>query len=193
MEVLNAESCSAGIQYSTTPRAKTSRLCEAQIFEIGSRYPELGHESCDAGALVSGVPVSRYLGCILFGRHRVKDRLVRQSRRKLRQSRRKLTHSGVPDHRKLLKTNWAEESRHGWCVSDTAGECFQNRRYVSLTSCEIRALSTFSGSPLLASACLLSRAFLKECLDLVFKGVFVHHACVRLGDLPVAVNKQGHR
>src|SRR3979411_694181 len=44
-----------------------------------------------------------------------------------------------------------------------------------------------------SAATSLSRALLKECLDLLFKGVFVHHACVRLGDLPVAVNKQGHR
>src|ERR1700730_10746627 len=45
---------------------------------------------------------------------------------------------------------------------------------------------------MLASATLLGRAFLKECLYLLFKGAFVHHACVRLGDLPVAVNEQGH-
>ena len=45
--------------------------------------------------------------------------------------------------------------------------------------------------PSLASI-LLSGAFLKECLDFLFKGIFVHHACMRLGNLSVAVNKQGH-
>jgi hypothetical protein len=39
---------------------------------------------------------------------------------------------------------------------------------------------------------LLSRASAKERLDLILKGVFVHHACVRLGNPPVAVDKQGH-
>lgn|ERR1035437_11151228 len=40
---------------------------------------------------------------------------------------------------------------------------------------------------------LISRALAKERLDLILKGVFVHHACVRLGNLPVAVNEQSHR
>jgi hypothetical protein len=43
------------------------------------------------------------------------------------------------------------------------------------------------------AATLLSRALQKECLNLPFKGIFVHHACVRLGDLPVAANEQRHR
>jgi len=40
---------------------------------------------------------------------------------------------------------------------------------------------------------LISRALAKERLDLVLKGAFVHHACVRLGNLPAAVNEQSHR
>jgi len=40
---------------------------------------------------------------------------------------------------------------------------------------------------------LISRALAKERLDLILKGVLVHHACVRLGNLPVAVNEQSHR
>jgi hypothetical protein len=40
---------------------------------------------------------------------------------------------------------------------------------------------------------LISKALAKERLDLILKGVFVYHACVRLGNLPVTVNEQSHR
>jgi hypothetical protein len=42
---------------------------------------------------------------------------------------------------------------------------------------------------MLAAATLLSSTFVKERLDLILKDVFVYHACVRLGNLPVAVDK----
>jgi len=41
---------------------------------------------------------------------------------------------------------------------------------------------------MLAAATLLSRALPNERLDLILKGVFVHHACVRLGNVPLAVD-----
>ena len=39
---------------------------------------------------------------------------------------------------------------------------------------------------------LYRRAFAKQRLDLILEGVFVHHACVRLRNLPVTADEQSH-
>lgn len=118
--------------------------------EIGEERISDGEPRHVSGeAAVFCVPVPRYLGCILRVRHRIEDRLLWQSRRKL-------PHSGIPDQSEFVKTDWSIQRRHGWHPG-AAGELFQKRRYVSLTSAEIRFLSTFSGNPLFASASSSSR------------------------------------
>jgi len=71
--------------------------------KMGIPHGKPRHVSREARVLC--IPVLRYLGCVLSIRDRIKDRLLRQTRREL-------THSRVPDQRKFMKPDRAEESRH---------------------------------------------------------------------------------